>query len=206
MKKVLCFGDSNTYGFNPSDGSRYSKDVRWCGRLKKLGFEKFEVVEAGCNNRTAFCDNPQGIDFTGYKAIEKYFGKHFDLIVLAIGVNDIQKIYNVSVEDFEKGLESFVNLVKTSFSNSKILLVAPSNLKKIILQSYFGALFDENSIEKSLKLSEIYKKVAKISGCEFMDLNEVTEASDIDGLHYTEEQHGKISHAVFQKICKIICD
>ncbi len=36
MKNVLCFGDSNTYGYDPAgmrDGTavRYAHDVRWCG-------------------------------------------------------------------------------------------------------------------------------------------------------------------------------
>lgn len=204
MKRVLCFGDSNIYGFNPQDGSRFPENIRWTGRLKNIASFKYEIIEAGGNNRTAFCDNPQGINFTGYKAVEKYFENHYDLIILAIGVNDIQKIYNISVEDFEKGLENFVKLVKNSFPSSKILLISPSSLKKVILKSYFGTLFDENSIEKSLKLSEIYKKVAKILNCEFLDLNNVTEASDIDGLHYTEEQHEKISQAVFEKITLLL--
>lgn len=35
MKNVLCFGDSNTYGYDPAgmrDGTavRYAHDVRWC--------------------------------------------------------------------------------------------------------------------------------------------------------------------------------
>ncbi len=206
MKKILCFGDSNTYGFNPADGSRFPENIRWSGRLKKFASSKYEIIEAGGNNRTAFCENPQGKEFTGYKVIEKYYQERYDLIILAIGINDIQTFYNISVEDFQKGLENFVKLVKSSFLDSKILLVAPSILKKVILKSCFGTLFDENSIEKSLKLSEIYQKTAKKLDCEFMDLNNVTESSDIDGLHYTEEQHEKISHAVFQKICKIICD
>ena len=36
MKNVLCFGDSNTYGYDPAgmrDGTavRYAHDVSWCG-------------------------------------------------------------------------------------------------------------------------------------------------------------------------------
>ena len=36
MTTVLCYGDSNTYGYIPCSGMRYPKDVRWTGRLQVL--------------------------------------------------------------------------------------------------------------------------------------------------------------------------
>ena len=35
MKNILCFGDSNTYGYNPADGSRFPENVRWTGLLQE---------------------------------------------------------------------------------------------------------------------------------------------------------------------------
>ena len=49
MKKILCFGDSNVYGFNPQNGSRYKEFERWSSLIKNNGYE---IIEAGCNNRT----------------------------------------------------------------------------------------------------------------------------------------------------------
>jgi lysophospholipase L1-like esterase len=40
MKTVLCYGDSNTWGFDPETGERFPEDVRWPGVLRaKLGDE-----------------------------------------------------------------------------------------------------------------------------------------------------------------------
>lgn len=36
MKNILCFGDSNTWGYDPVTGSRYAYDVRWTGRLQQM--------------------------------------------------------------------------------------------------------------------------------------------------------------------------
>ena len=36
MRKVLCFGDSNTYGYSPVDGQRYGDDINWPGVLGRL--------------------------------------------------------------------------------------------------------------------------------------------------------------------------
>ena len=43
MKKILCYGDSNTFGFNPTDLTRYNEDQRWSGILKnKLADKRYE--------------------------------------------------------------------------------------------------------------------------------------------------------------------
>lgn len=52
MKKVLCFGDSNVYGFIPKNGQRYDKNTRWTGILEQYSHNKFDIIEAGCNNRS----------------------------------------------------------------------------------------------------------------------------------------------------------
>ena len=52
MTTILCYGDSNTYGYNPVNGLRYPKDVRWTGVLQKLLGEQYAVIEEGCNCRT----------------------------------------------------------------------------------------------------------------------------------------------------------
>ena len=91
MKNILCFGDSNTYGFNPENGSRYDTESRWTSILKQILNEN--VIEAGFNNRTSFSDNPCGIEQTGYKSLPKYLKKELDIVILSIGINDLQSQY-----------------------------------------------------------------------------------------------------------------
>ena len=52
MTTILCYGDSNTYGYNPVNGLRYPKEVRWTGVLQKMLGEEYAVIEEGCNGRT----------------------------------------------------------------------------------------------------------------------------------------------------------
>ena len=196
MRKILCFGDSNTYGFNPKDGSRYDINTRWSGRLKNI----CEVTEAGCNNRTAFSDNPAGDNFTGYKILPQYLKQHFDYIFVQIGINDLQKSYNVNFNDFENGMTKFFNLIKLYSTSSKVIILAPCVIKENILNSYFKLFFDENSIEKSKLILPVYKKIAKQNNYTLVDLNEITDTSNIDGLHYEPEQHKIIYNTVIQLI------
>ena len=35
MKTIVCYGDSNTYGYNPENGFRYEYEERWTTILQK---------------------------------------------------------------------------------------------------------------------------------------------------------------------------
>ena len=47
MKQILCYGDSNTYGFNPKSGSRFADDKRWTSLLATQLKGKCEIIEEG---------------------------------------------------------------------------------------------------------------------------------------------------------------
>ncbi len=197
MKKILCFGDSNTYGYNPHDGSRYDSDTRWTGILKKLLKGRYEVEEGGLNNRTCFADNPDGIEQTGYKILPCYMKKNTDILILALGINDLQKFYAVSALDIEKGIENIVLSAKNINPAAKIVIVSPSRINDHVLKGAFSFQFDKNSIKKSALLSGIYKKTAGKYNCGFIDLDKIAVVSDVDGLHYEKKEHEKIAQAIY---------
>lgn len=206
MKKVLCFGDSNTYGFIPQSGLRYDKNTRWTGILQSLCRNELEVIEAGCNNRTAFIDNPAGIEQTGYKILPKYLKtEYFDIIILAIGVNDLQLFFKPTLKEFEQGIEKLVQITKELSPNAEIILVCPSKLDLAGIKSgVFSFQFDEISVEKSFKLPQIYKSLADKHNCGFVDLNKVTEVSPLDGLHFSPESHKTIAENLYKNLKQTI--
>ena len=206
MKKILCFGDSNVYGFIPESGKRYSKNVRWTGILQGLVQNDFEIIEAGCNNRTAFADNPCGDVQTGYKAIPPLLTKDLDCIILAIGINDLQFLYNKSLEQIQDGIEKLIGIAQEKCPDAKIVLISPSVLTEDVQKSGFSAMFDETSIEKSKHLSAIYKNVADKTGCFFIDINSVAKVSPCDGLHYSATEHEKIAHKIFKILSLLFKD
>lgn len=203
MKKILCFGDSNTFGFIPKSGERYDKDIRWTGVLQNLCGSDYEIIEAGCNNRTCFVDNPAGKEFTGYKALPEYLKPDLDCVILAVGINDLQKFFETDEIKIKNGIETLINFVQTNCKNAKILVISPAKLTDDVLKGYFAFQFDKKSIEKSLKISEIYSKSAKEKGCYFLDLDKIVKVSPLDGLHFEPEQHKKIAQAVCEGLSEI---
>lgn len=206
MKKVLCFGDSNTYGFIPQSGLRYDKNTRWTGILQSLCRNELEVIEAGCNNRTAFIDNPAGIEQTGYKILPKYLkAEYFDIIILAIGVNDLQLFFKPTLKEFEQGIEKLVQITKELSPKSKIILTCPAKLNLDgINNGIFSFQFDEISVETSYHLPQIYKKLAEKHACKLVDLNEIAKVSPLDGLHFSPESHKKIAENLYKNLKQTI--
>ena len=206
MKKVLCFGDSNTYGFVPEKCTRYDKNTRWTGVLQALCGSDFSIIEGGCNNRTAFVDNPAGVEQTGYKILPEYFTKdYFDIVVLAIGINDLQLFFRPTLEEFEQGIEKLIKITKDLSPNAEIILVCPSKLDLAGIKSgVFSFQFDEISVEKSGKLSPIYKSLAEKYKCHFIDLNNIVDVSPLDGLHFSAESHKKIAENLYKNLKQTI--
>ena len=200
MKTVLCFGDSNTYGYNPSNGGRYDKNTRWTGVLSTLLGEQFNVIEAGCNNRTAFNDNPAGKNYTGTKAINAYLTQNLDYIILFIGINDLQTQYNTEPTDFISGLTKLIQPIKEKVPNAQIFLLAPPKTNPAIMKCFFKTLFDETVIEKSEKLPHIYKQIATTHNCNFINLTEIISTSTKDGLHLEPSEHKTIAEAIYKTL------
>lgn len=200
MDKVLCFGDSNTFGFNPENGSRFDKNTRWTGILQNLCVKKFRIIEAGCNNRTAFSDNPAGKMFTGYKILPELLNDNLAYVILSIGVNDLQFQYKVSIDDIKNGISNLVKVIKNTVKNAKIILVSQEITENVLKSPIFSALFDKSSIEKSKHLAKIYKQIALENNCDFIDLKTIARTSTIDGLHFEPQEQKKIANEIFKHL------
>ena len=57
QKRILCFGDSNTWGYIPT-GGRYDEHTRWPMRMADALGRGWAVVEEGFNGRTCVYDDP----------------------------------------------------------------------------------------------------------------------------------------------------
>ena len=57
MKKFLCYGDSNTFGYNSLDSTRFDDKTRWTALLQNSLGNGYEIIEEGMCDRTGFVDN-----------------------------------------------------------------------------------------------------------------------------------------------------
>lgn len=200
-KKILCFGDSNTYGYNPRTGGRYPRDVRWTGILAEELGDSFEVIEEGCNGRTTVFEEPGAPWKAGKASIQVILNSHkpVDLVILMLGSNDLKNIYSATTSTIASGAELLVQMIR-SFTLEKqekparILLVSPPVIGEgIASTSPFGirnnGSFDETAITRSRQFAPYYRNIAERYGCLFADAAEHIRSSEIDSLHLDPDAH-----------------
>lgn len=209
MKTVLCYGDSNTYGYNPENGFRYAENIRWTGRLRALLGEDYRVIEEGCNGRTTVFDDPVEGWKNGYDYLRPCLNSHkpVDIVIIMLGSNDMKRTFHATADQIETGIEKLVETVieftegKQGFA-SRIILVSPPHIGEGIVNSPFFGSFNEEAIPLSKELAGHYEKVAKNHECIFFDAARFVEPSAADSLHLTVEAHAVLA----EKLADLVKD
>jgi lysophospholipase L1-like esterase len=199
MRTVLCYGDSNTWGYEPATGERFPEEVRWPGVLARELGNGFRVIEEALNGRTTVREDPVEEYKNGKDYLRPCLESHapLDLVIVALGVNDLKARFFASASDAADGAGILVSVAQRSGTgpgggSPAVLLVAPPPVGFLaeLAQMFAGAE------EKSKGFSRQYRRVAEKYGCGLLDAGDVARASDRDGIHLEAEEHRKLGEAV----------
>ncbi len=212
MKNILCFGDSNTWGYNPADGSRFPHDVRWTGVLKRLLGESCNVIEEGLSGRTTVFDDKVEEGRCGRNVVSILLWSHMplDMVVVMLGTNDMKKRFAATPLDSALGLELIIKDMKRSEAGlggraPEILVISPVPMSDGWMEGSNGEeMFGMQATVKSKGLARHYRDVAERQGCHFLDAGKVIRVSEIDCIHFEAEGHEKLAHAIAKKIGQIL--
>jgi lysophospholipase L1-like esterase len=199
MKTILCYGDSNTWGYDPATQDRFPRDVRWTGVLRNELGDQYIVIEEGLNGRTTVWDDP----IEGYKNGKEYLipclesHRPLDLVVIMLGTNDLKMRFSVPTFDIANSAGVLVDIVRSSAAGPdgrppRVLLIAPPPLARL---TDFADMF-EGATPKALTFAKHYRRVAEEKDCYFLDAGAVIVSSNLDGIHFEADQHAKLGLAV----------
>lgn len=207
MITVLCYGDSNTYGYNPANGMRYPEDIRWTGRLRNMLGKDYSVIEEGCNGRTTIFDDPVEGWKNGLGYLRPCLNTHkpIDFVIMMLGSNDLKEVFHATPKEIAEGAAALVQVIQEFTEEKqgfvpKIILVSPPHIGEGIRNSVFYESFRENAICRSKELSGYYRKVAEKYNCIFFDSARYVEASKEDSLHLTPEAHKKLAEELYNVV------
>lgn len=163
---IICFGDSNTYGYDPRSylGGRYDADNRWVDIL---------AAETGWAVRNL------GENGRGIPAKAPDFPTDTDLLIVMLGTNDL--LQGRSPEETVQRMEGFLSGLTLAWD--RVLLIDPPPMA-------LGAWVpEERLIENSRTFAQLCKELAERMGVRFADAGAWGVSLAYDGVHFTEAGH-----------------
>ena len=169
--QILCFGDSNTYGFDPRSyvSNRYPAKDRWPDLLAEQ--TGYTVINAGVNGMSI----PTASHALGMLA--EY--AQADMLLMMLGTNDL--LQGFSAKEAAKKMETCISGILPRCK--QITLIAPPPMKR-------GAWVPNDSlVSESCQLAEEYRSLAQKFSIAFADTQYWNLDLAYDGVHFTESGH-----------------
>lgn len=173
--KLVCFGDSNTYGYNPADRSGEHYRRRWTDILAELS--GWEVINEGVNGREV----PDEAAFVPTDA---------DLFAVMLGTNDLLQLD--TPEAAAQRMETFLSV---SCREKLVLIAPPAMIPGEWVQ-------DAELIEDSIRLASLYEVLAERLGIRFVNAVNWAIPLSYDGVHFTQEAQPLFAEALFRELSK----
>ena len=189
MKTVLCFGDSNTWGYVPgSDAERFPRESQWPVRLAAALGEEWEVIAEGLNGRTASMDSPTADGRNGLTYLVPCLQSHMpvDINVIYLGTNDVSDRFRLPDADAALAVARLVRAARASEAGldggaPDVLVVAPPPFE-------------------GHELGPHYAEICTRLSCSFLDLDGVTRYSDFDPFHLDADGQAAVAIAVEESL------
>lgn len=194
-RRLLCCGDSNTYGYDPRSylGGRYPESVRWTALLRGYGWD---VINRGENGRSI----PRG-DGEIKAAVQSLCREEADILTVMLGSNDLLQPSCPSAQECADRMERFLATLLHADSwekPRKVLLVAPPPM------ALGDWVQDEKTIAVSRCLAECYENTARLLGVGFADAGGWGVDLAYDGVHFSESGHLAFAEGIHQALTKLV--
>jgi lysophospholipase L1-like esterase len=203
MAVIVAFGDSNTWGYDPATATRFPADIRWTGVMRRELGPGHSVIEEGLNGRTTVFTDPIEPDRRGADYLPPCLRSHapLDLIILALGCNDMKSRFSASPGDIANGVERLILMTRAEAAGPngappRLLLVAPPPLAKL---TAFAEMF-QGAAEKSRALGARFSVIAERHKVGFVDAGEFIACSPLDGIHYEADQHALLGRILAEAV------
>lgn len=234
MKQILCFGDSNTWGYDGESRKRLPWGKRWTSLLQ----EKFDVetakqgiqagnntadqreagnaehksgesvrsIEEGLCGRTTIFEDPLRDGRRGTALLPTLLETHdgVDVIVLMLGTNDCKTVFGASAEVIGKGIARLLDQIAAYAPEAKVLLISPIYLGEKVWQEGYDQEFSRESVIVSRNLQPVYEKIAAERHISFLPAASYVHCCDADQEHLNAAGHKKFAEVVYRKVQELL--
>lgn len=199
--KIICYGDSNTYGYDPRTGTpgRHAKNDRWTGILDDM--PDFEVINEGMCGRTIPDNN------AAYKALGSIIRNSMsaDILLIMLGTNDMFMLRGATAGMLGRRMRAmFENVPELcefrDCEDKHICLISPPGpSQSVLFYEMVGIPVSQTAWEVSKIMEALpgeYAAVAADWKVDFADAGKWNIDLLFDGLHFSEEGHREFARQV----------
>ena len=205
---VVCYGDSNTYGYEPDTGGRYAPEIRWTTILQEKLGDHYEVIPEGLNGRTTAYDRPGAGWKNGITSFVSCLGTHkpVDYLVIMLGTNDVAGGLGLTDEAIAKGMENLVVLAEEKSPElqgyiPEIIVTVPAAINCRWADDSPEYAEVRRMMKQSRDIEPLYRSIA--------DRHLIRFASGVDAevnlhdwTHLTEEGHRQMADIIYDVLMK----
>ncbi len=195
-KKLILYGDSNTYGYDPRGmmGGRYPDEVRWTTKVA-AAFPEHLIIDEGLNGRQLPVSRSGRISRFLENMAEDL--RPEDVISMMLGTNDVLLTNKPNADEPIKKMKELLEWYKERSKAFRLIIIAPVPIADIN---------DEMAPyhEESLRMNRGFTDLCREYDMPFID----TGAWDIplayDGVHISEESQGLFADKMIGALSKLI--
>lgn len=188
-KRILIYGDSYVFGKIPG-GMRYLSNERYTGQLQQMLGDGYDILEEGLRGRTLSGENGFLPHRDGLVQFDGIFGSHvpLDMVIIALGTNDCNRLGNVSYDHVQSALDSYQTKIKWwcehlgGYPLPRFTIIIPPVINEDDSLAAFGDWF-KGSTARSKELISNLATYAKEAGVSCLDLSSCIQVSHTDGVH-----------------------
>lgn len=196
MKRILCYGDSNTWG-QTGEHVRYEDNKHWPNVLQQFLGSGYHVTQEGLPGRTAGNIEREKTLYNGQASFEVALcsASPLDLVIISLGTNDFKPRYERTAQDIAGDLMWYKQAVMDAGDwsegrKTKLLYLTPANF------------VTDDSLPDAQRLRVDLIELMQDFPDPVLVLDRLELSSD--GVHYSESTHRIVASLVQEKIKEIL--
>jgi lysophospholipase L1-like esterase len=197
--RILCYGDSNTFGQHSFVYERYNPIQRWTGiiqsmldtQMPKIKGE-FEIIEEGLCARTAGNLEIKEKEYrNGLNTFKASVLSHhpLNIVIISLGTNDLKTRLNRTVHDIINDLLSYDDILVDTFTDTPDLIYITPPIITNDLNLFMDCEKKSQEIALSLIKMSVNRKFSVV------DLSDIRVSGD-DGIHFSAQDHITVANRV----------
>lgn len=205
MKRILCYGDSNTWGYIPGEKKgRYGNNERWTKLLqKKLGTE-YEIIEEGLNSRTLMTEDtrPGKEGRNGFTYLKPCLDSHdkIDIFVLMLGTNELKTTFDNTPSQIITMFDRFIKYLKSYKSQIdgekfRLIVLGIPPVKEMSEDKEMSNKYLDAEI-KCTQVQALMKDYCVSHNLSYVDNSDLEVG--IDGVHLTLSGHKILADRLYE--------